>query len=62
MNHCLEMPDLFPSAGEGVLKRKLESLASLMAEGGRKVHPAPVFDEFYEEYPLKIPVLTSHME
>lgn len=41
---------------------KLESMASLMAEGGRKVHPGLVFDEFYEERPLKIPNLTSNVE
>lgn len=62
MNHCLEMPDLFPWAREGVSKRKLESVARLMAEGGRKVHRGPVFDEFYEEYSLKIPALTSHLD
>lgn len=62
MNHCLEMPDLLPRATEGDSKRKLESMASLMAEGGRKLHPGPVFDEFHEDCPLKIPALTSHVD
>lgn len=33
-----------------------------MAEEGRKVHPGPVFDEFYQKRPLKIPALTSNIE
>jgi len=40
---------------------KLEFMASLMAGVGRKVHPGPVFDEFYEEHPLKIPASTPNM-
>lgn len=59
MNHCLEMPDLFPWARDRVSKRKLESMARLMAEERRKVHPGLVFDEFYEEYPLKNPSFDS---
>lgn len=50
---------LLPSAVEGVSKRKLEYMASLMAQAGREVNPGPVFDAFFEERPLKIPALTS---
>lgn len=41
---------------------KLEYKPSLMAEGGKKVHPGPVFDEFYEEHPWKIPASSSNIE
>lgn len=41
---------------------KLEYTASLMAEVGREANPGPVFDEFYEEHPLKIPASTSDIE
>lgn len=53
---------LFPLAIDGVSEMKLEYRASLMAEVGRKVHPGPVFDEFYEEHPLKIPASTSNIK